>query len=130
MTVLIPRHSGQSATVREGLTGKRLPTISDTHWAAKRRLREHLSGSSTKVLSSVSPREDPNEGSYPRVRQSIEPVASSSIDVLFGLVFVLLRELLLQARQRISARLQYVLAPRTQDSSLSLATFGQDKRGT
>jgi hypothetical protein len=57
-------------------------------------------------------------------------VASGSIDVLFGLVFVLLRELLLQARQRISARLQYVLAPRTQDSSLSLATFSQDKRRT
>jgi hypothetical protein len=50
MTVLTPRHSGQSATVRDGLTGKGYPITRDTIWAAKRRLRERLSGSSTKVL--------------------------------------------------------------------------------
>ena len=30
MTVLTPRHSGQSATVREGLTGKTLRALGDT----------------------------------------------------------------------------------------------------
>ena len=94
--------------------------MSDTHWAAKRRLREHHSGSSTKMLSGVSPCEDPNEGSYPRVRQSIEPMPSGYIDAVFGLVLVLFRELLLEAGQRISARLQCVLALRTQDHCLPL----------
>ena len=66
----------------------------------------------------MSPREDPNEGPYPRVRESIEPVPGGSIDPVFGLALVLLRELLLEARQRISARLfQCVLAPRTQSRS-------------
>jgi hypothetical protein len=105
MTVLIPRHSGQSATVREGLTGSRLYTTGDAIWASKRRPYEHLSGSSTKVLRGVSPREDPNEGSYPRVRESIESVPGRLIDPVRGLAFVLVRELLLEAYQRISARI-------------------------
>jgi hypothetical protein len=58
-----------------------------------------------KVFSGVSPREDPNEGSYPRVRQSIEPVPCGLIDPVVGLACVLLRELLLEACQRISARI-------------------------
>lgn len=73
------------------------------------------------MFSGVSPREDPNEGTHPRVRESVEPVLSGLIDAVFGLVFVLLRELLLEARQRISIRLfQYVLAARTHDYCLSL----------
>ena len=62
----------------------------------KRRL-EHLLGSSTKMLSGVSPCEDPDEASYPHVRESVETVPSGLIDPIFGLVAVLLRELLLQA---------------------------------
>ena len=86
-------------------------------WGTKRRL-EHLSRSSTKMLSGVSPCEDPNEASYPHVRESVETVPSSLIDPIFGLVYVLLRELLLQACQGISARpFQRVHASRTQDLS-------------
>jgi hypothetical protein len=56
------------------------------------------------MLSGVSPCEDPNEASYPHVRESVETVPSSLIDPIFSLVYVLLRELLLQTWQRISAR--------------------------
>jgi hypothetical protein len=55
------------------------------------------------VFSGVSLREDLNEAFYPRARQSIERMPGGFIDVVFGLVYVLLRELLLQAWQRISA---------------------------
>ena len=51
------------------------------------------------MLSGVSPCEDPNEASYPHVRESVETVPSGLIDPVFGLVSVLLRELLLQAWQ-------------------------------
>jgi hypothetical protein len=49
MTVLIPRHCGQSATVRDGVTGKKLATTDDTSWSLG---GDHVntSGSSTKVL--------------------------------------------------------------------------------
>ena len=68
------------------------------------------------MLSGVSPREDPNEASYLRVRESVESVPSGLIDPIFRLVYVLLRELLLQAGQRISARLfQRFRASRTHD---------------
>lgn len=40
------------------------------------------------MLCGVSPREDPNEGPYPRVRESIEPVPGGSIDPVFGLALV------------------------------------------
>ena len=79
----------------------------------------------------MSPREDSNEGSYPRVRESIEPVPSGLIDPVFGLAFVLVRELLLEACQRISVRIsEYVLAARTQDRPPSLVNFNQPTSGT
>lgn len=117
------RHPTASTPARSGRRGtsswaRRLSKTTRGRCAAKWRLREHLSGSSTKVLSTVSPREDPNEGSYPRVRESVEPVPGGLIDPVFGLALVLLRELLLEACQRISARISHcVLAPRTQDRS-------------
>lgn len=74
------------------------------------------------MLRGVSPREDPNEGSYPRVRESIEPVPGRLIDPVRGLAFVLVRELLLEAYQRISARIsQRVLTARIQDVPLAHA---------
>jgi hypothetical protein len=57
------------------------------------------------VFSGVSPCEDFDKASYPRVRESVDGVPSGLIDPVLGLVLVLLRELLLEARQRISARL-------------------------
>jgi hypothetical protein len=87
------------------------------------------SGCATKVLAGVSPCENPNEASDPRVRESVEPVLGGFIDPVFGLVLVLLRELLLEPPQRISARLLKCLpAPRTQDHFLSLETFSQRTR--
>ena len=41
------------------------------------------------MLSGVSPCEDPNEASYPHVRESVECVPSGLIDPIFGLVLVL-----------------------------------------
>ena len=70
------------------------------------------------MLSGVSPGEDPNEAPYPRFCESVEPVLGGVIDSVFGLIRILLRELLLEAQQRISARfLECVFAPRTQDYS-------------
>ena len=75
------------------------------------------------MLSGMSPREDPNEASYPHVRESVESVPSGLIDPIFRLVYVLLRELLLQAWQRISARpFQRVRASGTHDLSTSLVS--------
>jgi hypothetical protein len=90
MTVSLPRHSGQSATVRDGLTGPTLPSIGDAIRATKRRLREQLSGSVPKMLTGVSPCEDPNEVPYPRVRESIERMLGNFVDRVFGLVLVFL----------------------------------------
>lgn len=42
------------------------------------------------MFSSVSPREDPDEASYPHVRESVEPVLGGLIDSVFGLVLALL----------------------------------------
>jgi len=62
------------------------------------------------VLSGMPPCEYPNEASNPRVRESVERVLGG-LDPVFGLVLVLLRELLLGARQRIFRVFQCLLAP-------------------
>lgn len=42
------------------------------------------------MFSSVSPHEDPDEASYPHVRESVEPVLGGLIETVFGLVLALL----------------------------------------